>query len=373
MRIFLYPLQSVPGTGEPRCIVECGIGGVRDFSLEIDSGADVNMLSEPDWKILKHHYDQDEAILFDFNTKSHRVVTAYASDTPMQILASFSAWIETIEGQKPKTFAEFLVVKGGESSLLGRDSAKKMRLLKVGLEINSVSRQTETSEEFPKIPGMTVSFTIDDSVPPRRNAYYHVPAAFREKARDRIAEMLQQGIIEKVTEAPRWISGMMAVPKGKDDFRLVVNMKAPNKAILRSYFHLPTPEEFKVKLDGACYFTKMDLRNAFYHLELDEKSRELTTFLTDTGMYRLTRLVFGVNCAPELFQMAMEQILSGISGIIIFIDDILIHGKTLEKLAWTRHGRVGNQQFNVERREVRIQPNKNKFLGSRNLQGRHEH
>lgn len=47
--------------------------------------------------------------------------------------------------------------------------------------------------------------------------------------------------------------------------------------------------------------------------------------------------MFGVSCAPELFQKVMESILADLDGIIIYLDDIVVHGKTQteydEKLA----------------------------------------
>ncbi|XP_055590116.1 uncharacterized protein K02A2.6-like [Uranotaenia lowii] len=133
------------------------------------------------------------------------------------------------------------------------------------------------------MPGVKIKFSVDPKIPPVRNAYFNVPAALRDAARERLEGMEAQGIIERVTVAPEWISGMSAVPKGKSDFRLVVNMRAPNKAIKREYFRMPLIEEIKVKLHGSRYFTKLDLSNAFYHLELDKESRELTTFLSESG------------------------------------------------------------------------------------------
>lgn len=56
------------------------------------------------------------------------------------------------------------------------------------------------------------------------------------------------------------------------------------------------------------------------------KSREITTFITRRGLFRYTRLMFGINCAPELFQKSMEQILSGCNGCIIYIDDVIVFG-----------------------------------------------
>lgn len=59
---------------------------------------------------------------------------------------------------------------------------------------------------------------------------------------------------------------------------------------------------------------------------LDPGCRHITTFITPWGMYRYKRLIFGVNCAPELFQKLLEQLLSGCKNVINYIDDIVIFG-----------------------------------------------
>lgn len=41
--------------------------------------------------------------------------------------------------------------------------------------------------------------------------------------------------------------------------------------------------------------------------------------------------MFGITCAPELFQKIMEKILIGCSGTINFIDDIIIFGENLDQ------------------------------------------
>lgn len=38
--------------------------------------------------------------------------------------------------------------------------------------------------------------------------------------------------------------------------------------------------------------------------------------------------MFGINCAPEIFQKIMEQILNGCEGALNASDDIIVHGKT---------------------------------------------
>lgn len=283
---------------------------------------------------MKKEYHSRTAQLEPIHLSKSNELRAYASSSPMEIQCSFRAQVEAVGFTKPVVTAQFVVVSKGRRSLLGRSTASEMRLLEVGPTVNSCEG-SNTTETFPKMPGIKIKFSIDETVPPVRNAYFNVPAAYREAAKARLAEMEARGIIERVETAPNWISGMSAVAKGKNDFRLVVNMRAPNKAIKREYFRLPVIDELKLKLHGSKYYSKLDLSNAFYHLELHNQSRDLTTFLTENGMYRFTRLMFGVNCAPEIFQREMCRLLEGIDNVIVYIDDILIFANTLEELRAT--------------------------------------
>lgn len=321
----------------PDHLVRAVIGEAISVVLLIDSGSDANVITEDVWLGVQEMFSDDEIFLYDVNLAPKRRISAFASQQPLTIKASFRAWIEVKTSSEPrKQFIEFVVIRGAGQCILGREAAKAMGLMKLGIGINNI--EAETSEAsgsdaiFPLIPNEVVDFSVDPNVAPTRNAFYNVPAAFRKRARERLDKMEKQQIIERVTKAPKWISGMFAVPKGPDDFRLVLNMRGPNKAILKTYHRLPHLEEMQRALHGATWFSKFDMPSAFHHVLLGEKSRELTTFLTDHGMFRFRRLLFGVNSAPEAFQQIMERVLEGLEGIILYIDDVLVFADSLEAL-----------------------------------------
>lgn len=92
---------------------------------------------------------------------------------------------------------------------------------------------------------------------------------------------------------------------------------------------LPKPEELFATLTGGEQFTKMDLSQAYLQLELEEESKRLVTINTHKGLYRFTRLPFGVASAPAIFQRVMESVLLGIPRVVCYLDDILITGASV--------------------------------------------
>lgn len=103
-------------------------------------------------------------------------------------------------------------------------------------------------------------------------------------------------------------------------------MRRVNQAIKREHYPLPVFDQILPSLTQAKYFSVLDVKQAYHQLELDTESRDLTTFITQWGRFRYKRLVFGVNCAPEIFQRIMESLLCQCRNVIVFIDDILVYG-----------------------------------------------
>lgn len=96
-------------------------------------------------------------------------------------------------------------------------------------------------------------------------------------------------------------------------------------------------------LSGGTVFSKLDANSGFYQIKLSNKSQLLTAFITPYGRYLFQRLPFSITLAPEYFQKLMSEILTGMPGVVNFIDGILSFGrmkaehdqhleKTLEKL-----------------------------------------
>lgn len=75
----------------------------------------------------------------------------------------------------------------------------------------------------------------------------------------------------------------------------------------------------------------LDLTGAYQQLLLDDKAREYMTINTHLGLFQPTRLQFGVSSGPSVFQCVMDQILTGLSNVKCFIDDVVIKGSNLQE------------------------------------------
>ncbi len=78
-------------------------------------------------------------------------------------------------------------------------------------------------------------------------------------------------------------------------------------------------------------YTKLDLSHAYQQVVLDEESRKLTTINTSKGLFEYERLPYGVSSSPGIFQRIMEQLLQNIPMTVVYLDDVLVTGKTPEE------------------------------------------
>lgn len=104
----------------------------------------------------------------------------------------------------------------------------------------------------------------------------------------------------------------------------------PNCAIQRERYITPTVDDLIHDLNdlNAVCFTKLDLNAGYHQLELHPDSRYITTFTTHVGLWRYTRLNFGISSAAEVFQNTIQQVLHGIPNVRNMSDDIIVYGKT---------------------------------------------
>lgn len=166
---------------------------------------------------------------------------------------------------------------------------------------------------------------IDKSIKPVQHQPRRIPVALRDKVKEKIDEMTEQKIIEKVTTPTDWISSMVIVSK-PEKLRICIDPKDLNKAIKRPRYQILTIEEILPRMKNAKIFSVLEAKDGYYHIKLDEESSLLTTFWTPFGRYKWLRFPFGISSGSEEYQRRQHEILEELTGIEVIADDILVCG-----------------------------------------------
>ncbi|XP_053405074.1 uncharacterized protein K02A2.6-like [Mercenaria mercenaria] len=217
---------------------------------------------------------------------------------------------------------KFVVIENDSTPLLGSQAIQKMNLIKIQyhnicpVDLEKTSPQLTMDEIETKFASVFegegqfenhLHLEIDDTVKPVKMPVRRVPVAMKEKLKRELNQLEKRGIIAKVDTPTDWVSSLVVVKKANGKLRICIDPKPLNKALKRSHYLLPVVEDLLPELSNAKVFSKCDVKNAFWHVVLDEKSSYLTTFETPFARYRWLQMPFGISPAPEYFQQFLEQ------------------------------------------------------------------
>lgn len=206
--------------------------------------------------------------------------------------------------------------------------AEEIRLLRDILKNNERTLAWEENmrgsfnpEYFPP-----VIMPVIDHEPWAKKAY-PIPAGLREQVIEEVKKKIAMGVYEGSSSSYR--SPIFVVPK-KDPtkIRIVHDLQDLNKVTIRDSGVPPVIDEVIEETAGRVIYSLIDALVGYDHQLIDERSRDLTTFQTPLGSFRLTVLPMGWSNSVSIFHGHITFILQEEipQKSRPFIDDIVIQG-----------------------------------------------
>ncbi|GFV04336.1 retrovirus-related Pol polyprotein from transposon 17.6 [Trichonephila clavipes] len=168
--------------------------------------------------------------------------------------------------------------------------------------------------------------------PPRRLAFTE-----RQEVNKQIEEWLNEGIIRP--SSAEYASPIVMVKKKDRSSRMCIDYRILNQKLVKDKFPLPIIEDVLDTLQEAKVYSTLDLRNGFFHVDVDEDCRKYTSFIVPDGQFEFNKVPFGLSTSPGVFQRYVSSIFRDLTrkGIVIsYLDDLVIPAKNeqegLEKL-----------------------------------------
>lgn len=127
---------------------------------------------------------------------------------------------------------------------------------------------------------MKICLTEDKPIyhPPRR-----LPWAEREIVDKQVEEWVDNGIVEPCSS--EYSSQVVVVKKKDGSPRVCIDYRKINTIIVKYRYPLPLIEDQLDKLIGVKIYSTIDLRNGFFHVDIEESSSRCTSFVTHSGQF----------------------------------------------------------------------------------------
>lgn len=157
---------------------------------------------------------------------------------------------------------------------------------------------------------------------------------FEEEIIDReICKLLDMRVIEEtVPSENQFVSPIFTRPKKDGEYRMILNLKELNESIEYHHFKMDTFETALKLIKPNCFMASIDLRHAYYSVNIYKPYRKYLRFHWKGKLYEYTCLPNGIALAPRKFTKLMKPVYANLRQMghsnVGYIDDSMLSADT---------------------------------------------
>ena len=164
---------------------------------------------------------------------------------------------------------------------------------------------------------------------PVKQAPYRVSPQKRERMKAAVQYLQEHNLIEP-SNSP-WASPCVLVPKPDGTDRFCTDYRTVNKVTISDSFPLPRLDDLLDTVGNSKFISKIDILRGYYQVPLTPRAKTISAFVTPDGLWQYRYMPFGFKNAPATFQRLMNQVIHGLDGIRVYLDDILVVADSWEE------------------------------------------
>ena len=163
---------------------------------------------------------------------------------------------------------------------------------------------TEYKELFPDVPSQTDMIyhdvdIVNDATPIKQHPYWLSPAK-QKSLKEEVEYLLENNLIKP--SRSNWSSPCILVPKPDGSYLLCTDYRKVNNVTKSDTFPIPRMDDCIDRIGNTKYVTKFDLLKGFWQVPLTERAKEISAFVTRSGLYQYKVMPFGMKNSPATHQ-----------------------------------------------------------------------
>jgi len=200
---------------------------------------------------------------------------------------------------------------------------------------------------------------------PKWMSLYSMSEDQLKKVRTYLDENLKRGFIRSLKSLTEY--SILFVSKKDDTKQLCVNYRQLNEITKQDSYLLSLIKELQDRLNRVKWFTSLNLKEAYYWVQMKKGKEWKTAFWTRYRHYEYTVMLFGLKNTPATFQRLINDMLREYLNdfAITYLDDILIYSDDLEMHCSHVHKvleKLNERALYVKKSKSRFETKKIKFL-----------